>query len=461
MTTNTIKDLLLIQSFNLDGLIEDYRLFFLGILPTTFMLALLVEYFDRMDAFALVKRTLVAVLILTSITSFYKVSIDYSMDAANEKLESQKQDNILLLDMFDAIEHWDKLQSDQKGAVFYKNQNALWGTLAFLKYHFFDKFVNDGFTVTVFFLSKLCFVILKVVYSIIYYLGYGLVGVPVIIYMFPTMGNVLRGGILSYLWCLVTPHVLVFILSLISGEINKGYISGQVIGGSVIGTVLLFVMTLFVAFTPIITAMILNGSGISQAGGIIATMGANYVMNLPKNITNSMASVATGGAVGPKMKLAQTASGVGFKFAKNAVGLSSSKRQDNKQDVTHANGSSRNAGGNNSSSKSLNLANTANATDKNEAISRRSRNSDSNQQSNTRAGHGRPFLSRHNQTGAPKEITGSRQIQTTLNASKQQMTMTSSNIATKANYQPLTKRKNYERTISERGRSNPRHKQTT
>ncbi|OFZ37942.1 MAG: hypothetical protein A2451_07400 [Bdellovibrionales bacterium RIFOXYC2_FULL_39_8] len=455
MTTNTIKDLLLIQSFNLDGLIEEYRLFFLGILPTIFMLALLVEYFDRMDAFALVKRTLVAVLILTSITSFYKFSIDYSMDAANEKLESQKQDNLLLMDMFDAIEHWDKLQSDQKGALFYKDQNALWGTLAFLKYHLFDKFINDGFTVTVFFLSKLCFVILKVVYSLIYYLGYGLVGVPVIIYMFPTMGNVLRGGILSYLWCLVTPHVLVFILSLISGEINKGYVSGAVIGGSSIGTVLLFVMTLFVAFTPIITAMILNGSGISQAGGIIATMGANYVMNLPKNITNAVASVATGGAVGPKMKLAQTASGIGFKFAKKAVGLKNSKQEESKQNFTQDSGR---AGGSNNTNSSNNVNQSKSASKFSMTNGGSSQSASKNFTTATTSSNQAQSVS-SNRNGHANKVMNASWKSAVLPAEKQITTL--SKASERVNYQRLNERRSYGHKISERGRRDQRSKQTT
>ena len=315
---NTINDLLLIQSFNLDKLIEDYRLFFLSILPSVFILACLIEYFDRMNLFELVKRAVIAVLILTTVSSFYKDSIDYSIEAANEKLESQKQGNILLMDMFDAIEHWDKLQSDKKGQPFYKDGNIASGTFAFLKYHMFEKFINDGFTITVFFIAKLCFVILKVVYSLVYYLGYGLIGIPVIIYMFPTMGNVLRGGIISYLWCLVVPHVLVFVLSMISTEINKGYLTGQIIGGSAIGTALLFVLTLFIAFTPLIAMMILNGSGIAQAGGVMATIGANYVMNLPRSVTNSAATLVSGGVLGPKMQMVGNASKFGYKLAKRA-----------------------------------------------------------------------------------------------------------------------------------------------
>jgi len=326
---NVIKDILLIQSFNLDDLIEDYRVFFLAIIPGMFVLASLIEYFDRMNAFALLKRGIISVLILSTVTSFYKISIDASMEAANKKLRDQKQSNILLMDMFGAFTSWDTLSANKTQHNFNKDDGAFSKTLGFFKYHLFDRFINDGFTIVVFFICKICFVILKVVYSLVYYLGYGLIGIPCLIYLFPTMGNVLRGGILSYLWCLVVPHVLVFILSMIGTEINKGYVSGQIIGGSAMGTAMLFVMSLFLAFTPMITAMILNGSGISQAGGIIATLGGNFVMNLPKSGFNTGAVLFAGGALGPKMKLAkgliqgvsEGVSSVGYKASSKAQGL--------------------------------------------------------------------------------------------------------------------------------------------
>ncbi len=313
-----MKDLLLVQSFDLSNLIEEYRLFFVGLLPSVFILAVIIEYLDRLEPFTLVKRAFISVLILTSITTFYQKSIDASMSTADEVLRTQKQSNILLMDMFDGVKHWDNLHKDLKAKEFYKDKNILWGTLSFLKYHLFDSFVNDGFTVTIFFITKLCFLILKVVYSLVYYLGYGLIGIPCLIYLFPSMGNVLRGAILSFLWCLVIPHILVFIISMIGTEINKGYVSGQIIGGSMVGTALLFILTLFIAFTPLIGAMILNGSGISQAGGIIASIGANYVMNLPKNTVNNAAMLMTGGTLGPKATLAKNFAKGGYKLAKMA-----------------------------------------------------------------------------------------------------------------------------------------------
>lgn len=300
---NGLLDLLLVQSFDLDRLIEDYRIFFISLLPFMFVLACLIEYFDRLDSFSLVRRALISVIILSSVTSFYKESIYASIEAANQKLEEQKQSNILLMDMFEGGIFLEKLPDSHK-TDFYKDNGLISGSLKFLKYHMFDVFVNDGFTVTVYFISQLCILILKIVYSLVYYLGIGLIGIPCLIYIFPTMGNVLRGAILSFIWCLVVPHILVFILSMIGTEISKGYLNGQIIGGSVTGTALLFIMTLFLAFTPLIAMMLVNGSGMAHAGGIIASIGANYVMNLPRHSLNNSAAVLTGGTLGPKMKLA-------------------------------------------------------------------------------------------------------------------------------------------------------------
>lgn len=315
--TSLMKDLLLVQSFSLSTLIEEYRLFFLSLLPSVFILAVIIEYFDRLEPFTLVKRAFISVLILTTVTSVYERSIASSMETADILLSEQKQQNILLMDIFDGVKHWDSMTKNQE-KVFFKDRNAFTGAMSFLKYHLFDSFVNDGFTVTIYFITKICFLILKVVYSLVYYLGYGLIGIPCLIYLFPSMGNVLRGSIVSYLWCLIIPHVLVFIISMIGTEINKGYVSGNIIGGSIMGTALLFIMTLFIAFSPLIGAMILNGSGISQAGGIIASIGANYVMNLPKNTVNSAATMMTGGALGPKATFAKGIAKGGYQFAKKA-----------------------------------------------------------------------------------------------------------------------------------------------
>lgn len=317
---NSIKDLLLVQSLTLGDLIEQYRLFFIALLPSVFIVAVIVEYLDRIEPFALMKRVFISILVLVSVTEIYESSISASIESADEFLATQKTGNILLMDMMDGAKSWWDLNSKLDNKRFYKDQNLLTGTLSFLKYQLFDSFVNDGLTVSVYFITKLCFVILKVVYSLVYYLGYGLIGIPCLIYLFPSMGNVLRGGILSFLWCLIVPHVLVFVISLIGSEINKGYSSGQIIGGSLMGTTLLFVLSLFIAFTPLIAAMILNGSGISQAGGIIATMGANYVMNLPKDTMNSSAVLMSGGALGPKMALANKTIGGAYKMGSRGMG---------------------------------------------------------------------------------------------------------------------------------------------
>jgi hypothetical protein len=325
-----MKDLLLIQSFDLVDLMERYRIFFVGLLPSVFILAVLVEYFDRVEPFLLLKRAVISALLLASVSSFYFRAIDTSMEAADEVLMSYQAKNLLVTDLFTHLNIKEELRDKEK--KFFDGESKLKNTMSFLKYHLFDSFINDTFTIVIYFLTKLCLLILKVVYSLVYYLGYGLIGIPCLLYLFPSMGNVLRGGILSFVWCLTVPHILVFIISLIGSEINKGYVAGQIIGGSMMGTTLLFILTLFLAFSPLIATMILSGSGISTAGGIIASMGANFVTSLPKNIVNSSATMLTGGKLGPKMSLASNvAKGGARKFSKISKNLNSNS--DNSQNT--------------------------------------------------------------------------------------------------------------------------------
>ena len=269
----SVKGLLLIGSFELDGLIEEYRIFIISLLPSLFIIAVLVEYLDRLEPFTLIKRACISILILVSVPLFYHQAIDYSMQSADEVLASQQQGNALLMDMMMGKIHLSALENGNEQQKSYAKEKGIQRIFGFLKYHLFVGEVNDIFVTLVIFITKICFLILKVVYSLVYYLGYGLMGIPCLLYLFPTMGNVLRGAILSFLWCLIVPHVLVFMLSLISSEINKAYVSGEIIGGTLTGTALLFVLSLFVAFIPLITTMLLSGSGTAQAGGIIAAMG--------------------------------------------------------------------------------------------------------------------------------------------------------------------------------------------
>ncbi|MBI2522484.1 MAG: hypothetical protein HYV97_18835 [Bdellovibrio sp.] len=325
--SGTIKGLLLIQGLDLGHLVETYRLFFLGLLPSMFVLAVLIEFVSDLSPFTLVKRAFISVLILSSISTFYHSTISASIDAADSILDESKASNILLMDMFDGGEYLDELNTKQAGTNGTHDDSVISRAYTFLKYQLFNGFVNDGLTVVIFFITKLCFLILKVVYSLVYYLGIGLIGIPCILYLFPGMGGVMKGAVVSFVWCLIVPHVLVFILTIIGSEINRGYTSGQIIGGSIMGTALLFILTLFIAFTPLIAGMILSGSGMSGAGGIIATLGANYVMSLPKTVLNLAALKLSGeklGNTGPKMKLASMAAQKTYNFAKQSFAQASS-----------------------------------------------------------------------------------------------------------------------------------------
>ena len=282
-----IKDLLLIQSFSLDELIVEYRLFFLSILPSAFLLAVLIEFFGQIEPFSLVKRAVVSIILLASVNVFYTQTIALSIDAADKILRDQKNANIFLMDFFGGVKHIKTLKDQREQKSFFQEGSVLSNIFSFLRHHLFTSFVNNVFTVSVFFIITLCLLILKIVYSLVYYMGYGLIGIPCVLFLFPSMENVLKGGLLGYIWCLILPHVLVIVLSMIGAEINKSYVSGEIVGGSLQGTALLFIMSLSVAFVPMVTAAIISGTGIAYVAGTAAAYGSSFIVSMPKTVVKN------------------------------------------------------------------------------------------------------------------------------------------------------------------------------
>ena len=285
-----IKDLLLIKTPDMGALMEDYRLFFAGLLPAVFMIALIVEHVTAINPEGLLKRAAISVLLLSCVGLFYHKSVAASMEAADAALRLQRIKNPLLMDMLGSKAHTLRIDKSAGNDRFFGKGGFFKGVLKFFKYHLFASPVNDAFTLGVMFVTKICFVILKIVYSLVYWIGLALFGIPCLIHLLPGMAGVLRGALTSFLWCLALPHVLVIILSVLGSEINRGYAAGQVIGDSVAGTALLFVMALMVAFVPLITSFILSGGGVSHAGSVIAAMGVNLAANLPKRFANKAAN---------------------------------------------------------------------------------------------------------------------------------------------------------------------------
>ena len=136
---NTIKDLLLIQSFDLSTMMEEYRLFFIGLLPSAFILALLFEYFSSLEPLSVVKRVIGSILILCTVESFYYQSVHASINAADEVLRQQETGNILLRDS-GTIKGWVDLRFRKKKEAFYKERNLFTRLMDSLKAHLFYDF---------------------------------------------------------------------------------------------------------------------------------------------------------------------------------------------------------------------------------------------------------------------------------------------------------------------------------
>ena len=111
-------------------------------------------------------------------------------------------------------------------------------------------------------------------------------GIPCLLYLFTKTQGAMKGAVTTFVWLLVAPHVLVFMMTIISSEINKGY-HGQILGGSIAGTALLIVLAIFIAFVPLITTMLISITGVSSAGSIISTLLAHKVSGFVSRMLTS------------------------------------------------------------------------------------------------------------------------------------------------------------------------------
>lgn len=135
-----IKELLIVQDLNLIEMMEEYRLFFLSLIPSVFLIAVFIEYFDRVEPFILLKRVFISVLLMTSVTTFYYSSIDASMKVADSVLKRKAQNNVLLTSMFKGPSHL--MRAGEKKGISFIN---------YVTKNLFVKVFNKGFSLTIYF----------------------------------------------------------------------------------------------------------------------------------------------------------------------------------------------------------------------------------------------------------------------------------------------------------------------
>ena len=287
MNTTFIKDILLIEEPSAVRFYKEIMAICGYFLAPFFTLALVLEYFGAMDFGGVVKRLLIIVLVMNSFFYIHATASDTSLEFASYTLKKASPRNLFMKKWYERKVRT-KLPS---GWDYFWIGNS-------------KETINDLFGTALFLLSKILFIVLKLIYSTVYHLNYAFSGYTALCYFFKWTEGALRGTFLSLVWCVLQPFVLVGVLCIVGNSFDESALRGEVAGSGVDHMAWLFGVSLLIVATPIITYNLITGAGVQGAGSKLSelVLGAGLkTMTYGSMVPSSLKSFAGGiGRVGAK-----------------------------------------------------------------------------------------------------------------------------------------------------------------
>lgn len=266
MNTGVIRSMLLLDEPNITALrigIENSSKIFLSV---AFISAITWEFLTGMKFLEVVKNLVLALVFMGCFYGFHTKAVDLSFKASEELLREVSPRNIFL-------KKWNEVKVKP-------TENA--------KGNFIDKLVvpnlNDLLGTALFLMSKVCILILKLIYTTVYYFTFIFAPVTAVISLIPSSKNSMAGTITSSLWCILLPFVLVVFLALVGNSVQMPAENGQLAATSMDQLIWIFGITLLMLLAPSFTYSLIKGSVASTADAVGVKMtgiGAQALVALP------------------------------------------------------------------------------------------------------------------------------------------------------------------------------------
>ena len=266
MSTGLIKSMLLLEEPNITGLrlgIESYSKIFLSV---AFIAALTWQFLTDMKFLEVVKNLVLALVFMGCFYEFHTQAVDLSFTASEQLLREVSPRNIFL-------RKWSEVKvktSENSKSSFISN--------------FAIPNLNDLLGTALFLMSKVCILILKLIYTTVYYFTFIFAPVTAVLSLLPGLKNSMSGSITSSLWCILLPFVLVVFLALVGNSVQIPAANGQLAITSMDQLIWIFGITLLMLLTPSFTFSLIKGSVASTADAIGVKMtgvGAKALVGLP------------------------------------------------------------------------------------------------------------------------------------------------------------------------------------
>jgi hypothetical protein len=257
--------MLLLDEPNISGLrlgIENYSKVFLSV---AFIGALTWEFVTDMKFLGVVKNLVLALIFMSFFYEFHTKAVDLSFKASEELLREVSPKNIFLRKWSEVKVKTAQSNSGFIDGIVIPNLNDLLGTALFL-------------------LSKVCILILKLIYTTVYYFTFIFAPVTAVLSFLPVSKNSMAGTLTSSLWCILLPFVLVVFLALVGNSIQMPAQNGELAVSSMDQLIWIFGITLLMLLAPSFTFSLIKGTIASTADAVGVKMtgiGAKALVSIP------------------------------------------------------------------------------------------------------------------------------------------------------------------------------------
>jgi hypothetical protein len=271
MESNVIADLLFIQNpqaIRVSHYILECSQKFLGVF---FLLGTILEFFADWNFSGVLKRLIFASVLLVTFESMLIKGVNLSFEISQTILKRFSPNNNLVKAMQKAKSEALN-EKGQKSATIFGHLKALPNLL-----------IDSATSITLYILKFLSFLLLKHLYSLVYFLLYSFFGLSALLSILNISQKSLEGSIKTLFWLYLTPLVLTITLILIDGIYNFKNPQGISVTENLENSLHLLVTCISLLMAPVFSTALIAGTGLGQVGDKIASMGAMSALMMPQN----------------------------------------------------------------------------------------------------------------------------------------------------------------------------------
>jgi hypothetical protein len=258
---SVLEELLFQKSSSMLSIVDYVKSTSLKFLPGFFCLSLAIEYFRDWNFLQVLKQLVVVLIALMAFKSIHIDVVDHSFEAAQNILDHFDGQNEFLKRWKNEAAH--RESSDESFDLTNLNIKNL---------------TSDVLSNLVWIICLFFFILLKQLYSFVYYLTLIFFPICALLSLLPITRGALAGAIKSSMWCMLMPFILAIAIVLLGQSLNWPTQESNYLVSNLEGILRLCVCLFLVLLSTLLAQKIIDGTGVSSFASSIGQMATMTAM---------------------------------------------------------------------------------------------------------------------------------------------------------------------------------------